>query len=49
MKAKVLLTFRDKNTKEINEAGTIITVTKKRFEEINSGAKYLEEIKEDKE
>lgn len=49
MKAKVLSRYRDKNTKEIQEVGSIITVTKKRFEEINADMKRLEEIKEEKE
>lgn len=49
MNAKVLVRFRDKNTKEIKEPGTIITVTKERFEEINSKHEYLEEVKSDKE
>lgn len=49
MKVKVLSRYRDKNTKEIQEVGSIITVTKKRFEEINADMKRLEEIKEEKE
>lgn len=48
MKAKVLRTFIDKNTKERYKEGSTIEVNKKRFEEINSTSYGLlvEEIKE---
>lgn len=48
MKAKVLRTFIDKNTKECYKEGSTIEVNKKRFEEINSTSYGLlvEEIKE---
>lgn len=36
MKARVIRTFKDKNTKVIFKAGQEFTVTNERFEEINS-------------
>ncbi|MGB4007566.1 MAG: hypothetical protein WBL79_03110 [Bacillota bacterium] len=50
MKAKVLEAFRDKHTKENYEVDQVITVTKERFEEMNSTALgvLVEEIKEPK-
>lgn len=48
MKAKVLKDFRDKQTKEIRNQGSIIEVSKERLEEINSTSLFVEEIKEEK-
>ena len=47
MKAKVLNRFIDKNTNDLQEIGTEIEVTQKRFEEINSTVHgiLLEEVK----
>lgn len=47
MKAKVIKTYRDKNTNDLQEIGTEIEVTKERFGEINSTAYgiFLEEVK----
>lgn len=48
MKAKVLKAFKDKHSGEIYKAGDVITVTKKRFEEILKTAPLVEEVKEEK-
>ena len=50
MKAKVLRTFRDKDTDLLHRKGKEIEITKKRFEEINSTSFgiLVEEIKEKK-
>lgn len=48
MQARVLKTFKDKETKILHEAGTEIEVSEKRFKEINA-TKYgnlIEEIVE---
>lgn len=47
MKAKVIKKFRDKITKKIHEADTVIIVSAVRFEEINNAGHgiLLEEIK----
>ena len=49
MKAKVLKTFRDKDTDLLHRKGTKIEVTNKRYEEINSTSFgiLIEEITED--
>ena len=47
MKAKVLKRFKDKHTGEIHYAGTIITVTKKRFAEILETGKLVAEYTEE--
>ncbi len=36
MKVLVLRTFRDKHTKSLHKAGTCLTMSRKRYEEINS-------------
>ncbi len=41
MKAKVLKKFRDKNTRKIYKTGTVIEVTKERFDEIQKTDKTL--------
>lgn len=47
MKVRVIKTFRDKNTRKIHKAEDEITVSKERFEEINSTSFgiLVEEIK----
>lgn len=45
MKAKVLANFRDKYTNELCEAGSVIEVSKDRYEEILDSGKFVEEIK----
>lgn len=46
MKAKVLMRFRDKETKKLHEAGEIIDVTTKRVNEIMRKGGYIELIEE---
>jgi hypothetical protein len=46
MKARVLKRFRDKNTKKIYEVGEVITISKKRFEEILKVDELVEEVNE---
>ena len=46
MKAKVLKKFRDKHSGEYHEAGTVISISKERFEEILKVAPLVEEVKE---
>lgn len=46
MKAKVLKRFRDKHNGKIYEPNDIITVTKKRFAEILTVDKLVEEVVE---
>lgn len=50
MKARVIKPFRDKYTKGDYETNQIVTVTKERFEEINSAAlgPFVKEIRESK-
>lgn len=47
MKAEVTKRYRDKDTNLLQEIGTEVEVTRKRFDEINSTAYgvFLEEIK----
>lgn len=45
MKVKVIEKFKDKHTKKIYEPGTILTISKKRCEEILKKGKLVEEIK----
>ena len=49
MKAKVLKSFRDKETGKVRKVGEEFTCTKKRFNEILSVDLLVEEIKEEKE
>ena len=46
MKAKVLRKFKDKVTGETRNPGDVLTVSKKRFEEILKVGPLVEEIKE---
>lgn len=51
MKAAVVRSFKDKHKNTIHKPGTVITVSKERFEEINStalGVFLVEEKEEDK-
>lgn len=50
MKVKVIKRFRDKNTKEIYEAGRELEVSRKRLNEMNStkNGKFVVELKEEK-
>jgi K+/H+ antiporter YhaU regulatory subunit KhtT len=50
MKVRVIKSFKDKETKALHKTGEEITVSKERFEEINSAAPgpFVEEIKEKK-
>ena len=45
MKVKVIEKFKDKHTKDIHEPGTILNISKKRYEEILEKGKFVEEIK----
>lgn len=45
MKVKVLIKFKDKHTKEIYSPGEILTINKKRYEEILKKGKLVEELK----
>ena len=47
MKVKVLRSFRDKSKKTLHKKGSTMSITKERFEEINSTALgiFVEEIK----
>lgn len=48
MKAKVLIPFKDKETKKAYKKGDIIEISEKRFNEINKQGKFLELVKEEK-
>lgn len=49
MKAKVLIPFRDKETKKnYDKKGAIIDVTAKRFNEINTQGAFLAAVEEEK-
>lgn len=47
MKAKVLIPFKDKETKKAYKKGDIIDVTAKRFNEITSKGKFIQLVEED--
>lgn len=49
MKAKVLKKFKDKHTGKIYEPGDIITISKKRFNEILEVDVLVEEVKNEDE
>jgi hypothetical protein len=49
MKAKVLKRFKDKHNGKIYEPGEIITISKKRFNEILEVDVLVEEVKNDDE
>lgn len=46
MKVKVLKRFKDKHTQDIHKVGDVLDVTKKRYEEILTKGKLVEEIVE---
>ena len=46
MKAKVLISFKDKETKKIHKKGDIIEVTAKRFNEIATKGNYIQLVEE---
>ena len=48
MKAKVLIPFRDKETKKEHKKGSTIDVTADRFNEINKKGRFLEAVEENK-
>ncbi len=48
MKAKVLIPFRDKDTKKVYKKDDVIDVNVKRFNEITAKGKYIQLV-EDKE
>ncbi len=48
MKAKVIKKFRDKYTGDMYAVDDVITVTKKRYNEILETGKLVEEVKEEK-
>lgn len=45
MKVKVIEKFKDKHTKKVYEPGTILTISKKRYEEILESGEFVEEMK----
>lgn len=49
MKVRVLRTFKDKHTGEYHKKGEVLTVTKKRFEEILKVAPLVEKLDEEAE
>ena len=49
MKVKVLKRFIDKHNGKVYEAGDVLTITKKRYAEILTVDKLVEEIPEEKE
>lgn len=48
MKVKVLIPFRDKETKKTHKKGDIIDVTAKRFNEITAKGKYIQPVEDEK-
>lgn len=48
MKAKVLIPFKDKNTKKIYKKNDIIDVTVTRFNEITTKGKYIQLVEDEK-
>lgn len=49
MKAKVLIPFRDKETKKECKKGDVIEITEKRFKEITKQGKFIALHKENEE
>lgn len=49
MKVKVLRTFKDKHTGEYHRKGDVLTVTKKRFDEILKVAPLVKKLEEEAE
>ena len=48
MKAKVLIPFKDKETKKVHKKGDIIDVTVKRFNEITAKGKYIQLVEDER-
>lgn len=48
MKAKVLIPFRDKETKKGYKKGNTIDVTAKRFNEITAKGRFIQLVEEEK-
>lgn len=48
MKAKVLIPFRDKETKKIHKKNDVIELTIKRFNEITAKGKYIQLLEDEK-
>lgn len=48
MKAKVLIPFKDKETKKDRKKGDIIDVTPKRFNEIIAKGRFIEAVEDEK-
>ena len=48
MKAKVLIPFRDKETRKVHNQGDVIDVTVKRFNEITAKGKYIQLVENEK-
>ena len=48
MKAKVLIPFKDKDTKKEHKKGDIIDVTVKRFNEITAKGKYIQLVEDER-
>ena len=48
MKVKVLIPFKDKETKKVHKKGDIIDVTAKRFNEITAKGKYIQLVEDEK-
>jgi hypothetical protein len=46
MKAKVIISFRDKETQKVHKAGDIIDVPPARFNEITRKGRYIEAYEE---
>lgn len=48
MKVKVLIPFRDRETKKKYKKGDIIDVTAKRFNEITTSGRYIQPVEEER-
>ena len=48
MKVKVLIPFRDKETKKEYKKGDLIDVTVKRFNEITANGRYIQLVEDEK-
>lgn len=48
MRAKVLIPFRDKETKKAYKKGDIIDVNLKRFNEITAKGKFIQPVEEER-
>lgn len=46
MKAKVIMPFKDKVTKNVMKPDTVFETTEKRFAEINKTGRYVVKVKE---